>query len=137
MMPVFHGAKLAENIQAGAFAVRSNLFKSKVLKPLYEMWVKNELLNNRLEFSFTQLDQLNDCEFINQRKQSLDPIKDAQEVIMLVEAGLMSKQEAIAKRGGDPIITFQQIEQEKILTDNKEIESETDPNEGDDINPSE
>ncbi|VAG21023.1 Uncharacterised protein [Klebsiella aerogenes] len=51
---------------------------------------------------------------------------------MLVEAGLMSKQEAIAKRGGDPIITFQQIEQEKILTDNKEIESETDPNEGND-----
>ncbi|ECV4234797.1 phage portal protein, partial [Salmonella enterica subsp. enterica serovar Urbana] len=63
---------------------------------------------------------------------SLDPTKDIQAEIMLLDAGLKSKTQIISEMGGDPRLTLEEIEKEKQT--NKEEDSngfeETQPEEG-------
>jgi len=131
----FSAAKLAERLQATTFRTRTNVLISKVLKPIYIEFIKNELLNNNtLNLSFSDFDDLSCARFIPVKPISLDPTKDIQAEIMLLDAGLKSKTQIISELGGDPRITLEEIEKEQ----NKEIESngfeskEQQPNAGDD-----
>jgi len=131
----FSAAKLAERLQATTFRTRTNVLISKVLKPIYIEFIKNELLNNNsLNLSFSDFDEISCARFIPVKPISLDPTKDIQAEIMLLDAGLKSKTQIISEMGGDPQITLEEIEKEQ----NKEIESngfesqEQEPNAGDD-----
>ncbi len=119
----FSAAKLAERLQATTFRTRTNTLISKVLKPIYMEWLKNEMLNNNsLNLSFSDFDDLCCARFIPVKPISLDPTKDIQAEIMLLDAGLKSKTQIISEMGGDPRITLEEIQKEKE-TNNKEIES--------------
>lgn len=118
----FSAAKLAERLQATTFRTRTNTLINKVLKPIYIAWLKNEMLtNNDLNLSFSDFDELSCARFIPVKPISLDPVKDIQAEIMLLDAGLKSKTQIISEMGGDPRITLEEIEKEK--NQNKEIES--------------
>lgn len=119
----FSAAKLAERLQATTFHTRTNLLISKVLKPMYIAWLKNEMLNNNsLNLSFSDFDDLICARYIPVKPISLDPVKDIQAEIMLLDAGLKSKNQIISEMGGDPRITLEEIAKEKE-TNQKEIES--------------
>ena len=118
----FSAAKLAERLQATTFRTRTNVLISKVLKPIYLEWLKNEMINNSsLNLSFSDFDDLSCCRFIPVKPISLDPTKDIQAEIMLLDAGLKSKTQIISEMGGDPRVTMEEIEKEQ--EQNKEIES--------------
>lgn len=118
----FSAAKLAERLQATTFRTRTNVLISKVLKPIYLEWLKNEMINNSsLNLSFSDFDDLCCCRFIPVKPISLDPTKDIQAEIMLLDAGLKSKTQIISEMGGDPRVTMEEIEKEQ--EQNKEIES--------------
>lgn len=119
----FSAAKLAERLQATTFRTRTNALISKVLKPIYLAWMKNEMLNNNsLNLSFSDFDDLVCARYIPVKPISLDPTKDIQAEIMLLDAGLKSKTQIISEMGGDPRITMEEIAKEKE-ENNKEIES--------------
>lgn len=135
----FSASKLAERLQATTFHTRTNLLISKVLKPMYIAWLKNEMLNNnRLNLSFSDFDDLICARYIPVKPISLDPVKDIQAEIMMLDAGLKSKTQIISEMGGDPRITLEEIAKEKE-NNKKEIESngfeskEKNDSEGDDI----
>ncbi|WP_044177705.1 phage portal protein [Phytobacter massiliensis] len=119
----FSAAKLAERLQATTFRTRTNTLISKVLKPIYREWLKNEMINNNsLNLSFSDFDELICARYIPVKPISLDPVKDIQAEIMLLDAGLKSKTQIISEMGGDPRITLEEIAKEKDIQ-NKEMNS--------------
>ena len=122
----FSAAKLAERLQATTFSTRTNRLINKVLKPIYQAWLKNEMLNNNtLNLSFSNFDDLLCARYISQKLVSLDPLKDVQTEIALIDAGLKSKTQVISEMGGDPRIVLQEIEKEKIKDENQKPEEGT------------
>lgn len=115
----FSAARLTEKLQQTTFRTRSNVLISKVLKPIYLAWLKNEMLNNnKLDLSFSDFDDLVCARYISQKPISLDPVKDIQAEILQLDAGLKSKTQVIAELGGDPVKVLAEIEKE---TENKEV----------------
>lgn len=126
----FSAAKLAERLQATTFRTRTNVLISKVLKPIYIAWMKNEMLNNNsLNLSFSDFDDLIMARYIPVKPISLDPTKDIQAEVMLLDAGLKSKTQIISEMGGDPRITFEEIEKEKEVTIKQDKENGLEPKE--------
>jgi len=110
----FSAAKLSERLQATAFGTRTNLLINKVLKKIYVTWLKNEMLtNNSLNLPFSQFDDIACARYIPQKPISLDPLKDIQANVALLDAGLASKTQIISEMGGDPRIVFEDIEKEQ------------------------
>lgn len=108
----FSAAKLADRLQQTTFKTRSNVMISRVLKPIYATWLANELLNNSKLGRFSDFDDLVIAHYIPVKTISIDPVKDAQYEIMLLDAGLKSKQQIIHEMGYSPDIVFKQIEEE-------------------------
>ena len=109
----FSAAKLADRLQQTTFKTRSNVMISRVLKPIYANWLANELLNNSKLGSFSDFEDLVVAHYIPVKNISIDPVKEAQYEIMLLEAGLKSKQQIIHEMGYSPDVVFKQIEEEK------------------------
>lgn len=110
----FSAARLTEKLQATTFHTRTNVLITKVLKPIYIAWLKNEMLNNsKLNLSFSDFDDISCARFIRQTPISLDPVKDIEAITMQLDAGLMSKTQAIALLGGDPRKVMKEIEAEQ------------------------
>lgn len=111
----YSASRLSDKIQQNTYMARTNLLKVKVLKPLYRMWLRQELLNNSTEMGlkFSDFDALLESQYHTQRPISLDPLKDAQYAVIMLENGLASKSEIIAESGRDPAVVLAQIEKEK------------------------
>ncbi|WP_194761641.1 phage portal protein [Pantoea ananatis] len=109
----FSAAKLADRLQQTTFKTRSNAMISRVLKKIYANWLANELLNNSKLGRFSDFDNLVVAHYIPVKNTSIDPVKDAQYEIMLLDAGLKSKQQIIHEMGYSPDVVFKQIEEEK------------------------
>ncbi|WP_182058451.1 phage portal protein [Pantoea sp. ME81] len=109
----FSAAKLADRLQQTTFKTRSNVLISRVLKKIYSNWLANELLNNSKLGSFSNFDDLVVAHYIPVKTISIDPVKDAQYEILLLDAGLKSKQQIIHEMGYSPDVVFKQIEEEK------------------------
>lgn len=118
----FSAARLTEKLQATAFHTRTNVLITKVLRPIYVAWLKNEMLNNnKLNLSFSDFDDISCARFIRQTPISLDPIKDIEAITMQIDAGLVSKTQGIAMLGGDPRKVMKEIEAEQASSkENKE-----------------
>lgn len=111
----YSAARLSDKIQQTTYAGRTNLLKVKVLKPLYRMWLRQELLNNSdaMGLKFGDFDKLLEAQYHTQRVISLDPLKDAQYSVLMLENGLASKAELIAETGRDPAVVLAEIQKEK------------------------
>lgn len=108
----FSAAKLADRLQQTTFKTRSNVMISRVLKPIYSNWLANELLNNSKLGRFSDFEDLVVAHYIPVKTISIDPVKDAQYEIMLLDAGLKSKQQIIHEMGYSPDVVFKQIQEE-------------------------
>lgn len=108
----FSAAKLADRLQQTTFKTRSNAMISRVLKKIYANWLANELLNNSKLGRFREFEDLVVAHYIPVKNISIDPVKEAQYEIMLLEAGLKSKQQIIHEMGYSPDVVFKQIEEE-------------------------
>ncbi|HFR1558551.1 TPA: phage portal protein, partial [Shigella sonnei] len=119
----FSASRLTEKLQQTTFRTRTNVLISKVLKPIYIAWLKNEMLNNnKLNLSFSSFDDLICARYISQKPISLDPVKDIQAELLQLEAGIKSKTQVIAELGGDPVKVLAEVQAEKDKENkNKEV----------------
>ncbi|WP_202307433.1 phage portal protein [Dryocola clanedunensis] len=119
----FSAARLTEKLQQTTFRTRTNVLISKVLKPIYIAWLKNEMINNsKLNLSFSDFDDLICARYILQKPISLDPVKDIQAELLQMEAGIKSKTQVIAELGGDPVKVLAEVQAEKEKENpNKEV----------------
>ncbi|MHA3671015.1 phage portal protein [Yersinia enterocolitica] len=122
----FSGAKLSERLMATTFNTRTNLMH-RVLKKIYIVWLKQFMMINKgMELQFADFDDLAVCQIHKQTPISLDPVKEVQADILLLQNNLISHTEIISKRGGDPRIVFEELIREKnILEQQGKINEET------------
>lgn len=112
----FSAAKLSDRLQQTTYKTRINVLISRVLKPLYSQWLKDEMINNisksNLNLQFSEYDNLVQARYIPVKHISIDPTKEAQERQMYIEMGVMSKTQVILDMGGVPEQVFKEIEEE-------------------------
>jgi len=114
------------------FMFRRTWLGRNVLNPLWSMLMEEAYLRRELTVQafYSNMHLYTQLEWRGAPKGDIEPIKAAQADKLLVQANLKTRAEAIAERGGDWRATFDQLEeeqdlmQEKGLTE-KEIDDDT------------
>ena len=93
-------------------AVRASILVSRFLRPLWARFVTLEILSGRINAPDFVRDPSPyfDCAFLFPEWAALDPLKEAEADVLLLRAGLRSRQEIIAGRGRDPSEVDAEIE---------------------------
>ncbi|EIC3047317.1 phage portal protein [Salmonella enterica subsp. enterica serovar Manhattan] len=95
-----------------------------IVMPLFEAFLYHAVLNSKVNIRMTQIDNvIQNTSVIRPKYESVDPIKDINAEVTLIEKGLKSKSSVIMERGDDPIQVFKEIEAEKS-TLNTSVESD-------------
>lgn len=100
-------------------AVQYSIVVYQFLRRVFERWVLTENLAGRIGRPGQSLSELFAVKFVMPRREWVDPQKDAEAEIAAINAGLMSRREAVASRGLDVEALDQEIaadqEREKAL----------------------
>ncbi|EHP0397019.1 phage portal protein [Salmonella enterica] len=85
-----------------------------VVMPLFEAFLNHAVLHSLVNIRMTQIDNIIlNTTVIRPKYESVDPIKDINAEVMLIEKGLKSRSAVIMERGEDPVQVFKEIEAEK------------------------
>lgn len=132
----FSAAKMADRINRDGMKTKSNLMISKVLNPIFKLWLANTMVNKLDNLSFKNFDDLSNCSFILPKSISLDPNKDAQYEATLLEMGVKSKAMVMRDLGFEPQRVFEELEQEREQEQliNKDMEINNNNVQGNELN---
>ncbi|EEN7410541.1 TPA: phage portal protein [Salmonella enterica] len=85
-----------------------------VVMPLFEAFLNHAVLHSLANIRMTQIDNIIlNTTVIRPKYESVDPIKDINAEVTLIEKGLKSRSAVIMERGEDPVQVFKEIEAEK------------------------
>ncbi|EHN8849948.1 phage portal protein [Enterobacter hormaechei] len=130
----FSAAKLTDRLQRQTFKTRTNALTTFVLKPIYSRWLKAEMLRNKaLDLNFSDFDKLVNAKYVSEFVESLDPLKDVQTQVLMIDNKIKSRSMVVSEFGYDPYQVLKEIELEEAQTINttKEvIQDEETTNEG-------
>ncbi|EAN2534639.1 phage portal protein [Salmonella enterica] len=85
-----------------------------VVMPLFEAFLNHAVLHSLVNIRMTQIDNIIlNTTVIRPKYESVDPIKDINAEVTLIEKGLKSRSAVIMERGEDPVQVFKEIEAEK------------------------
>ncbi|EAS0488582.1 phage portal protein [Salmonella enterica] len=103
-----------------------------VVMPLFEAFLNHAVLHSLVNIRMTQIDNIIlNTTVIRPKYESVDPIKDINAEVMLIENRLKSRSSVIMERGEDPVQVFKEIEAEKehinihVESDAEKKDSET------------
>ncbi|EMW0060132.1 phage portal protein [Salmonella enterica subsp. enterica] len=86
-----------------------------VVMPLFEAFLRHAVLHSLANVRMSQIDNIIlNTTFIRPKYESVDPIKDINAEVTLIEKGLKSRTAVILERGDDPEKVFSEIEAEKV-----------------------
>ncbi|EOC0143049.1 phage portal protein [Cronobacter sakazakii] len=130
----FSAAKLTDRLQRQTFKTRTNALTTFVLKPIYARWLKAEMLRNQnLNLKFSDFDKLVNAKYISEFVESLDPLKDVQTQVLMIDNKIKSRSMVVSEFGYDPYQVQKEIELEEAQTINNKqevIQDEETTNEG-------
>jgi lambda family phage portal protein len=109
-------------IERDQWKMCQSMVKENFLQPIFEQWISMALLSGQLV-----LDSRDPSRFLEGKWQSrgwewVDPLKDVQSSILGVGAGLETREDIIAERGGDVDDVFEKLSQEKKLAESYGLE---------------
>jgi len=84
-------------------------FAGTYCRPVYEAWLPLAIASGQVDVPFIDPDRLLKHTWRGRRWQWVDPLKEIQAQTAAIDAGLMSRQEAIQMRGRDPEEVFAEI----------------------------
>lgn len=120
----YSSAKFGHNIESARFKTHQDRLIDTVILPLFEAFLRHAVINSKINVRMTQIESILDATtIIRPRVTSIEPIKDIQSEVLLIENGLKSKAQVIMEMGQDPSQVFKQIESEKHML-NKCVVSE-------------
>lgn len=114
-------AKLStESFKRRCTALRETLLVAKLLRPVWKRWVTLEILSGRLNAPGFESnpEPYFSVSFLFPAWASLDPLKDAEADILLIDAGIRSRHEVIAARGRDPAMVDAEIASDTFIPRN-------------------
>jgi lambda family phage portal protein len=85
------------------FAAKQQLLIDCMLQPIYEEWLRLEILSNRINATGlgASIDTIAYAEWLPHGHEWIDPEKEAKAEALAVETGQTTRQESLAKRGRD------------------------------------
>lgn len=94
-----------------------SLIIDRFLKRVYVAWLEIQLITNSwgLNIPFSKLDKFTEVQYQRPHFKSVDPLKDTNSDIALLDNNLASYSEILAKRGKTPEQVFAQIQQDREL----------------------
>ncbi|EDH6256469.1 phage portal protein [Salmonella enterica subsp. enterica serovar Agbeni] len=99
-----------------------------IVMPLFEAFLNHAVIHSRVNIRMTQIENIIlNTTVIRPKYESVDPIKDINAEVMLIEKGLKSRSSVIMERGDDPVQVFKEIEAEKS-TLNTSVASDAEKN---------
>ncbi|EKL1437960.1 phage portal protein [Enterobacter hormaechei] len=128
----FSAAKLTDKLQRQTFKTRTNALTTFVLKPIYSRWLKTEVLRNP-DLNASDFDKLLNAKYISESVESLDPLKDVQTQVLMIDNKIKSRSMVISEFGYDPYQVQKEIDEEekdKINNTQEVIQDEEPTNEG-------
>lgn len=112
----YSSAKFGHNIESARFKTHQDRLVDTVVMPLFEAFLRHAVINSKINVRMTQIESILDATtIILPRVTSIEPIKDIQSEILLIEHGLKSKAQVIVEMGNDPSTVFKDIEAEKHM----------------------
>ncbi|EFJ2743492.1 phage portal protein [Escherichia coli] len=112
----YSSAKFGHNIESARFKTHQDRLVDTVILPLFEAFLRHAVINSKINVRMTQIDSILDATtIIRPRVTSIEPIKDIQSEVLLIESGLKSKAQVIMEMGQDPSQVFKEIEAEKHM----------------------
>lgn len=85
-----------------------------VVMPLFEAFLNHAVLHSIVNIRMTQINNIIlNTTVIRPKYESVDPVKDINAEVTLIEKGLKSRSAVIMERGDDPVQVFQEIKAEK------------------------
>lgn len=110
----YSSARFGSLTERNRFKGIQNRLIDIVVMPLFEAFLNHAVLHSRVNVRMTQIDNIIlNTTVIRPKYESVDPIKDINAEVMLIEKGLKSRSAVILERGDDPEKVFSEIEAEK------------------------
>lgn len=125
----YSSARFGDLQQRSRFKAIQDRLIDVVIMPMFEAWLRHCVMHSTLSIKMSQVSKIiENTTVIRAKYSSVDPIRDVQADIAMIEAGLKSRSSTIIERGEDPVKVFLEIANEKREL-NKVISSsdETDP----------
>lgn len=110
----YSSARFGSLTERNRFKGIQNRLIDIVVMPLFEAFLNHAVLHSRVNVRMTQIDNIIlNTTVIRPKYESVDPIKDINAEVTLIEKGLKSRSAVILERGDDPEKVFSEIEAEK------------------------
>ncbi|EKP5997653.1 TPA: phage portal protein [Escherichia coli] len=110
----YSSAKFGHNIESARFKTHQDRLIDTVILPLFQAFLEHAVINSKINVRMTQIESILDATtIIRPRVTSIEPIKDINAEVLLIDKGLKSKSAVIMEMGYDPEQTFKQIESER------------------------
>lgn len=98
-----------------------------LLEPVYLRWLEMAITNNNLNLPMTKFDKFTSVRFIGRGFNWIDPQREANANVLLLKNGLISVQDVQANYGRDAEDLYAQLQSEKNLRQNFEIQALYEP----------
>ncbi|ECJ8918771.1 phage portal protein [Salmonella enterica] len=110
----YSAARFGSLMERNRFKGNQDRLIDIVVMPLFEAFLNHAVLHSLVNIRMTQIDDIIlNTTVIRPKYESVDPIKDINAEVMLIEKGLKSRSAVIMERGEDPVQVFKEIEAEK------------------------
>ncbi|HFL6569398.1 TPA: phage portal protein [Salmonella enterica] len=128
----YSAARFGSLMERNRFKGHQDRLIDIVVMPLFEAFLNHAVIHSRINIRMTQIDNIIlNTSVIRPKYESVDPIKDINAEVTLIEKGLKSRSAVIMERGEDPVQVFKAIEAEKaqlnttVASDGENNSSET------------
>ncbi|HFG7647157.1 TPA: phage portal protein [Salmonella enterica subsp. enterica serovar Javiana] len=128
----YSAARFGSLMERNRFKGHQDRLIDTVVLPLFEAFLNHSVIHSRINIRMTQIESIMcSVTVIRPKYESVDPIKDINAEVTLIEKGLKSRSSVIMERGDDPTQIFKEIEAEKrylnttVASDGENNSSET------------
>ena len=107
--------------------IRNEVIK-RFLKPLFLLWLRNEMFTGNLgRISEKDFDMLSGSEFIGKSPRPVDPQKEAGAAKTFIEIGVKTPSQVMRELGLDPVKVYTEMVEEKKLRESLGLQTERKP----------
>ncbi|MBC5790615.1 phage portal protein [Providencia sp. JUb39] len=110
----YSAARFGSLMEGNRFKGLQNRLIEVVIMPLYEAFLRHAVIHSKINIRMTQIDNIVlNTTVIRPKVESVDPLKDINAQVTLINNGLKSRSAVILERGDDPEQVFSEISAEK------------------------
>lgn len=110
----YSSARFGDQAQKGNFKNVQSTIQEVVLLPIFEKWIAFMIRTDQFDFKMGAISGIvSSTAWTFPRRESIDPVKDTQNDVLLIDNGIKSASQIVLERGDDPEQVFAEVDSEK------------------------